>query len=215
MNDRLLFHNMVLMKRWAAEQFTLATQLMYRDHPAYPYRDEDGETEVIILPTFADTDAPGKKPKILSQGGGYDLSFQDTIGGNLAHEVTDETGTVVGVKRVKQVRMSMMVLVQAYAEEETSDIADELALLVGSVGKHVYAQRGLAIYSLSVSETNVLNPEEKSFQAVLNIGFDTYIEIVETYGNQEGGLEIEFGVDTRLTSEPGVRVIPESRRDSR
>lgn len=212
MNERLLFHNMLLLKRWAAEQFTLATQIMYRDHPAYPYRDEEDETEVIILPTFSDTDFPGKKPKILSQGGGYDLSFQDTLGSNFAHEVTDGQGQVIGVKRVKQVRMSMMVLVQAYAEEESSDLADELALLVGSVGRHVYAQKGLAIYSLSVSETNVLNPEEKSFQTVLNIGFDTYISIVETSETEEGGLEIDFGVDTRLTSEPGVRVIPQSRR---
>lgn len=209
MNERLLFPNMVLMKKWASEQFALATQLMYRDHPAYPFKDEDTETEIIIGPTFADTQTPGKKPKILSQGGGYDLSLNDTLGDNLAHEMVDEaTGQVIGRKRVKQLRMSMMVLVQAYAEEECSDLADELALLIGSVGKHVYASHGLAITQVAVSETNVLNPEAKSFQTAVNIGFTTYLDIVETYPTAESGFEVDFTVNGQLTSEPGVRILP-------
>lgn len=213
MNNRLLIPNMVLLKRWIAEQFSVATRIIYSDHPVYTYSDTDEETGIVIMPTFADTDVPGKKPKILSQGGGYDLTFQDTLGRNFAQELIDETtGMAIGKKYVKQIRMNMMVLVQAYAEEESSDIADELAILLGSIATHVYADHGLVLYSVSVSETNVLNPEEKSFQTVVSLGLDVILEINETY--PQDGIDLEFGFDviSRKTSEPGVRVIPESRQ---
>lgn len=213
MNERLLFPNMVLVKRWVAEQFSLATRIIYSDHPVYTYHDVDEKTEVVIMPTFADTNVPGKKPKILAQGGGYDLTLQDTLGQNYAQEIVDETtGRTIGRKSVKQIRMNMMVLVQAYAEEESSDLADELAVLLGSIATHVYGDHGLAIYSVSVSETNVLNPEEKSFQTVVSLGLDVILEINQTYAGEENDLEIGFDVISRKTSAPGVRVIPESRQ---
>lgn len=209
MNERLLFQHMMLPKRWVAESFVLATREIYADHPVYRYDEEDKRTEVIINPTYADTDTPGKKPKILAQGGGYDFSLNDSFGRNLSHNLTDpQTGRQVGSQSVKRVRMNMMILIQAYAEEESSDMADELAMLLSTVAHSHYASKGIIIDGVSVTETNVLSPEERSFQTVLNLTVEFIVEINLSDRPDEVGVDIDFDYIGQRTNSPSVTVFP-------
>lgn len=209
MNERLLFQNMMLPKRWVAEAFVLATREIYADHPVYRHDKKEARSDIIIAPTFADSDTPGKKPKILVQGGGYDFSLNETFGRNLSHGIIDpSTGSEVGKKSIKRVRMGMMVLVQAYAEEESSDIADELAMLLSTVAHPHYASKGVIIDGVSVTETNVLNSEERSFQTVLNLAVEFIVEMDLLDRKDEATVEVDLDHVSQRTTSPSVTVFP-------
>lgn len=211
MNKRLLFPQTTLIKKWASEQFAVATRTMYADHPVYTFNEEQEDTKIIIMPTFGDSSHSGKRPKILSQTGPYNYSFQDSLGRNLAETIKDpQTGDKIGTRFVKTIRMSMMVLVQAYMEEESSDLADELAALIALQGEHLYASHGLIMQDVTVGETNVLNAEEKSFQTSLNLVVESIIEVDDI--QEVDTAEIDFGIDLpdMATDHPGVRVFPKT-----
>lgn len=208
MNERLLFPNMMLIKRWVAETFVTATRTVYADHPVYTHRDDDTTTGVYIAPTYADSEAPGKKPKILVQGGGYSFGLKDTLGRNLAYETLDRSHAF------KQVRVGMMVLVQAYAEEESSDLADELAMLLSTAAHDFYAAQGLVIDAVDVSETNVLDPEAKSFQTTLNLVVEVPVEITAGATGRDGGVDIDLGLSQLRTRTPAVTVFRKSISDA-
>lgn len=211
MNQRLLFPHTVLIKRWATEQFLLATQQMYADHPVYTFQKEQTESKIIIMPTYGDSSDSGKRPKILSQTGGYGYSFKDTLDRNFAEDIYDpNTNETIGRRYVKTVRMTMMILVQAYTEQESSDMADELAALIALQGTHVYADHGLIVEDVVVGETNVLSEKDKTHQTSLNLVVESIIEVDDLQESEN--VTIDFGVEMPefSTDHPSVRVHPKS-----
>lgn len=213
MNPRLLFANTTLVKRYVAEQFIQATQMIYRDHPVYTFDDSDETTSILIAPTYADTNQSGKKPKFLVQGGGYRFSLNDTLDKNFMQEIyAPTTGQYLGKRYRKNVNMMLMILVQAYVEEECSDLADELAMLCAAQAAHVYDRSNVSIIDIEVSETNVLDQEQQSFQTVVSLRVESVMMIDDLV---EKGLPIDVGtgIDLPTTGNrpPDVEVFPTSR----
>lgn len=213
MNPRLLFANTTLVKRYVAEQFIQGTQLIYRDHPVYAFDDNDEATSILIAPTYADTNQSGKKPKFLVQGGSYQFSLTDTLAKNLMEEIYDQmTGQYLGKRYIKNVNMELMILVQAYVEEECSDLADELAMLCAAQAAHVYDENNVSIIKIGVSETNVLDQEQQSFQTVVSLLIES-IMVIDDLVEQGPPIDLNPDIDIPSTGNrpPDVEVFPASR----
>lgn len=209
MSNRLIFPNLGLIKREAVDRFLVATQEIYKKHPVYTYHDEQEATKIFIYPTYGNIEQSGKEPKLLVKAGGYNYSLMDSLYRNMSNEYINASGLVAGYEHFKVIPMPINVTVQAYAEEESSDIADELAALIGFAVKGMYAQVGMAVRGVTVSETNKVNPNEDLYQTTISVAFDmpweTRFETLEP--PIDGiGVEIEDPLSFTTYRQPGANV---------
>lgn len=217
-NQRLLFPKTRLFKSDMTRNFTAATQYIYSHHPVYTFNPDDEQTSIMIHPAFADVKTPGGMAKIMFRAGGYDGSLNDYIGDNLiGHETDDATGRVVGEASSKMINSVMTVLVQAYSELESQDIADELAQLIVYGLKSVYAKFHIHINGVQIGETSPLKETEGSFQTTLMVSYSAYLVMARRYDTiQVGDIEIDPDYDkTAGVRFPGVFTFPESNRPNR
>lgn len=216
-NSRLLFPNTRLFKTDMTRNFTAATQYIYSHHPVYTFNPQDELTKIMIHPAFADVDTPGQMAKIMFRAGGYDGSLNDYIGDNLIGHETDDQGRVVGEASSKMVNSTMTILVQAYSEMESQDIADELAQLIVYGLKSVYAKHHIHINGIQVGETSPLKEQDPSFQTMITVAYSAYLVMARRYDTiQVGDIEIDPDYDKNAGVRfPGVFTFPESNRPNR
>ena len=214
MNPRLLFPNTTLIKRYVVEQFIRASTLIYADHPVYTWAENDEQSKILIAPTYANTNQTGKRPKFLIQSGSYRFGLQDTFVNNFSEEMyDDETGAYLGKRHVKTVPTNLMILVQSYAEEESSDLADELTMLCMAQAAHVFDQHNISLIDVETSETNVLENDQETFQTVVSFQVQVIITIDDL---PVRGLPVDVGTEIDVPGSPGLRdpgveVYPETR----
>lgn len=213
MNNRLLFPNTVLPKRYVVERLIENAMMIYADHPVYTFDANDLETNILIAPTYANTNQSDKKPKLLFQGGGYNFGRQNSLDKNFMQEITDDDNHVIGKRHNKRIRMQVMVMVQAFLEEECSDMADEFAMLCGAQAAHVFSNTNVDIVDIEVSETNVLDQDNKSFQTIVTIQVESQFTI-DDLPIPEGPIDFGTDIDIPQTGNraPGVEVYFKSRQ---
>lgn len=216
-NNRLLFPNMRLFKSEMTRSFTFVTQSIFKNHPAYRFDEDDSKTQIMIHPTFSDVSNPGKMAKIMFRAGGYDASLNDYWDENFARIELDEKGNEIGKQSSKMITSTMTVLVQAYNEMESQDLADELLQLIIFGAKGFYAQHHVHIIGGQVGETSPLKDQEGSFQTMISISYKAYLILTKRYATIEtGDIEIDPEYDKHAGDRfPGVFVFPETNRPKR
>lgn len=172
MNSRAIFPALKLFKKEVVERFLIATREIYKRHPSYTYNDEDGETGIIIIPAYGDVIFSGKEPRIVVKAGAYNMHLMDTFYNNMSREYIHPKGHVAGYEHDQIININLTVLVQAYAEEESSDVADELANLIIFACKSMYRQVGLVVKGAQVSETDQASQEQELFQTAVSLSLD-------------------------------------------
>lgn len=171
MSVRQIFPGLKFIKKEVAERFLTVTRDIYRQHPVYEFKEDESVSNILIIPSYADTDYDGKQPKITVKAGAYNYNLMDTFNNNMSSEMV-KGGRVVGYNHSQIIPLSLSVLVHAYAEEESSDLADELAGLIVYACRKNYSRAGLVIRSANVSETDMFDQKQKIYQTVIGISMD-------------------------------------------
>lgn len=177
MNERIIFPGLRLFKKTVREHFLIALREIYKIHPSYTFVDSEDETKIHIQPTYADVVYEGKNPQLLVKVGNYEFSLQDTLGGNLMDEVRNNLNVVGGYRSIKNISTTITVIVKTYAEEESSDMADELVLLGTYAAHHMFTQMGINIRGSAVSDTTETDPQNEVFETVVNFIVDVPWEL--------------------------------------
>ena len=167
--ERTLFPDMRLFKKQVRENAIVTLREIFRPHPFYKYEDDMSTTRIHIQPTYADVQNQSKVPRLLVKIGEYSLALQDTLGGNVAGELRNALGVIAGYQRRVNVPTVISISVKAYAEEESSDIADEVATLAVYSGKHMFSQMGLIIEGATVSETREIDPSNDIYETIVMV----------------------------------------------
>lgn len=164
-------------KKEVGERFILSLRAIYRNHPHYFYRESVRASNLLIEISYADIHYEGKVPQFLVKVGSYNKDLTDTLGQNVKEAVYEE-GSLVGYKHLKIVRLPITVIVKAKAEEECSDLADELADMGLLFAKEVFSKAGIIMMGAHVSETDLFDQEQKVWQTSVVFTVDvpwTYI----------------------------------------
>jgi hypothetical protein len=170
--SRTIFAGLSLFKQEVTERFLVAAREIYKNHPIYTFDNDQQLTKILLYPSYADIGLPGKTPKIIIKAGGYNFGMTDTLFGNMSGEAKDAAGHVAGYTYSKMMVTTATALVQAYAEEESADLADELSMLAVFACRNMFSQVGLVIRGVQVSETDVVAKEEGLYQTVISIALD-------------------------------------------
>lgn len=149
----------------------VTTRELYQYHPVYTYRDKEEDSGILIYPSYADTERDGEQPRFIVKAGSYNYSLMDTFYNNMSKEVFKE-GIVVGHEHSQIIPMTLTILVHAYAEEESSDLADELAGLIVFACRKQYSGNGLVTRGVQVSETDIFNNDQKIYQTAISVSVD-------------------------------------------
>jgi hypothetical protein len=212
MSERTIFPDLKLFKKTVTEHFLLSLQEIYRIHPVYPYTDDESPyTSIHISPTYANITYDSLRPQLLVKVGQYDMALQDTLGNNLYEEIRNDDDVIGGYRSLKNLSTMVTVMVRAFAEEESSDIADELAVLGVYAAHHMFAQMGLNIRGSSVSETVKVDNQNDYFQT--NVNFQVDVPWQFTTVNRSGATNPDW--ETTIPEDfigvyrmPGVYVHP-------
>jgi hypothetical protein len=173
MTERMIFPELKLFKRTVMDHFLVALREIYKIHPAYPYNDTDSsQTQIHIEPTYGNITFEGKNPQMLVKVGQYEFALQDMLGGNISGMAFNSAGVAAGFKAMKNMSTLVSVVVKSYAEEESSDIADELSMLGTYAAHHMFVQVGVNIRGSAVSETQQIDPSNNLFQTIVNFSVD-------------------------------------------
>jgi hypothetical protein len=172
MTDRVIFPSVRLIKKSLTERFLIALREIYKQHPVYAYDDDENIAGMYIYPSYADVDQIGKKPKMLVKMSGYTFSLTDTLYHNMSGEALNSANVISGFQYKKMMSSVASVVIEANAEEESSDIADELTMLVTFVCRGMFGQVSLAITGAQVSTTELVDPAQSLYQTVVNVTFD-------------------------------------------
>lgn len=172
MTERMIFPDLKLFKRETIDRFLVATREIYRIHPAYPYLDDVSQTKIHIEPTYGNVQYEGKNPQLLIKVGQYEIAFQDTLGMNIANSVQNSLGVTAGYRSLKNMSTIISIIVKAYAEEESSDLADELSLLSTYAARHMFNQVGIIVQGAAISETEEVDTAKNIYQTVVNLSVD-------------------------------------------
>lgn len=172
MNNRVIFPQLKLFKKEITERFLVATREIYKQHPVYLYDEDESKSGILIYPSYGDVKRPGVQPKLVVKAGSYQYSLMDTFSNNMTMEAKNSAGVIAGYTKSQIIPIQLAVIAQAYAEEESSDIADELAQLVVDACRRMYSQVGIVIRGVNVSETDLVNKEESTYQTVVSISMD-------------------------------------------
>lgn len=170
--SRTIFPNLQLFKKEVTERLLIAIREIYKNHPTYLYNDDEALTQILIYPSYADVERPGNMPKILVRPGGYEFGMNDTLFGTFESEARNADGALAGFTYSKMVATSFQAVIYAYAEEESSDIADEFALLVVFACRTMFDQVGIKVENTQVSETSVVDPDKGKYQTIVAVAID-------------------------------------------
>lgn len=173
MSDRQIFPDLRLFKKSVTERFLVSLREIYKNHPVYTYADTDSaNTAIHIEPTYANLTFEGRNPQMLVKVGQYEFGLQDTLGMNLNQVITNASGVYGGFESLKNMSTMVTVVVKAYAEEESSDIADELAMLGVYAARNMFTQTGINIRGSAISETVVMDQQANLYQTIINFQVD-------------------------------------------
>lgn len=161
----------------------IALREIYRIHPAYPYADDDARTKIHIEPTYGNVRDEGKNPQLLVKVGQYEFALQDYLGMNLAGPQPNDSGVNAGFYSLKDMTTVITVTVNAYTEEESSDIADELVMLGTYAARHMFNQVGIIIQGSAVSETQEIDNQKDIYQTLVSFSVNVPWQLSTTTGN--------------------------------
>lgn len=170
-NSRQLFPGLKLIKKEVNERFLEATRNIYEKHPTYTFNRKEKETKILIYPSHGNPEFDGKQPRILTKVGAYQYHLNDTLNNNFAEDIV-QGNSVIGSKTKQIIRLPITIMVHAYSEEESSDIADELGSIIIYACRRYYSSCGLVPSNIQVSETDVFNRDQDIYQTVINAVFD-------------------------------------------
>lgn len=214
--SRTMFPDLKLFKKEMTERFLIVLREIFRDHPAYPYLDDESKTSIHIDPTYADIQYEGKSPQLFIKSGSYQFSLQDTLNRNMYSEIMNAQGVYSGSRHLKNMSSTVAIIVRSYGEEESSDLADEIAALGIFAAHHMFTQLGINIRSSNVSETDEMDQNNDRYQTVVNFQIDVPWEF--SIGTDDGALDPEFDIgwdeegDYEGYRSPGVYV--KGKKDS-
>lgn len=169
---RAIFPNVDLIKKNFTERFLVSLQEIYRHSPVYTYSDKEEDTEVYIYPSYTDINFPGKKPRFIVKPGGYSFSLTDTLFNNMSGEIQNLQGITAGFSYDKMLSSSVTITVEAYAEEESSDLADEIVMLTVFSCRSMFGQNKLSIRGAEASATMMTDNAQNIYQTMVSVGFD-------------------------------------------
>lgn len=215
MSERLLFPGLKLFKKEVTERFLVVTREIYKNHPTYTYSDNEEESNIFIFPSYANTESDGKQPRIISRAGSYNYGLMDTMNNNMSKEVVRE-GSIVGYEHSQIITIPITFLIHAYAEEESSDIADEFAGLVVYACRKMYSQAGLVIRGMQISETDVFKQDQDLYQTTATVSIDVpWNASTVDKGPPIGEVEFETEAPLHFNTyrSPGVTVFTEKKDD--
>jgi len=196
MIHRQIFPELKLLKKDVLERFLLTLYEVYRMHPVYPYdpnhKEDYNKSKILIYPSYAKIDYFGKQPKVVVKMGAYSFSGVDTFFNDASGEYRDENDVFLGWVHEKMMNTSITIIIHSQAEEEASDIADELALLLSYGAKSLFSEVGLIIRAVQVSETDIQDTEKNIYQTMIgvNIEFSWKGIIATKKPIQFGGVDI-------------------------
>lgn len=171
MTSRQIFSELALFKKEVTERFLKVTRAIYENHPVYTYSNNESETKILIYPSYSDTESDGKQPRFIIKAGAYNYHLKDTLYDNMSREVLYK-GAVAGYEHSQIINIPVTILIHAYAEEEASDLADELSSLVVYACRKMYSSVGLSVRGIQVSETDIFNTEQKIYQTSASVTLD-------------------------------------------
>ena len=217
MSDRQIFKNLNLFKKTVVERFLITTREIYKHHPTYVYHDDDEETGILIYPSYADPKVDGNQPRLIVKAGSYNYHLMDTMFNNMSKEVVVR-GAVAGYEHSQIITIPLTVLIHAYAEEESSDLADEFASLVVYACRKMYSSMGLVIRGIQISETDIFNSQQKVYQTTASISLDvpwstSDVDTSKPIGSIDITPEEEEPLLFDTYRSPGVSVFQEKRKD--
>ena len=169
MDQRTIFPKVKLFKKTVTEHTLIALYEIYRIHPQFPYQDEEKLSDISIIPSYGNIEYEGKTPQLVVKVGGYNFNLQDTLGKNMYGFQENEDGVATGYRSLKDMGTGITILVRAMAEEESSDLADELSFLATMGATHMFNQVGLNVRGSSVSETVQVDNQTDWWQTVVNL----------------------------------------------
>jgi hypothetical protein len=211
MSNRTIFPDLQLFKKTVMERFLIAARTIYSNHPVYRYDEVSvADTKIHIEPTYANQNYEGKSPRLLVKVGQYEFSLQDTLGGNLMAEVLNVDGVIGGYSSIKNMTTMITIVVRAYAEEESSDLADELVLLGTYASHHMFSEMGLNIRGSAVSETRETDSQNDTFDTMVNFTVDVPWELKKFSGKLAVEPDPEIIIEDELIGgyrPPGIYVI--------
>ena len=209
MNNRTIFGDMPLFKKEVTERFIIALQGIYAIHPAYPYKDNESQTKLLIGPTYANFQETSRAPQFTVRTGGYEFSLRDTLAKNMNQTIQNELGVNAGFESVKQMFFPVTVFVKSFLEEQTSDLADELASLAVYSAHHMFSQVGLNILEARVAETEETNRDKDEFQASCQFNVEVMWKFNRTDKGPANDGEVDLDFDDEIVGSyrsPGAYV---------
>jgi hypothetical protein len=214
MTDRVIFPNLKLFKKTVTEHFLVALREIYKIHPAYPYTEEETPyTSIHIEPTYANITYDSVHPQLLVKVGQYELALQDTLGNNMYEEIKNGAGIISGYRSLKNMSTMVTIIVKAFAEEESANIADELAVIGVYAAHHMFTQVGLNIRGSAVSETAKVDNQNDYYQTNVNFQVDIPWEFSNLNNAEPVDPLPETEIPVSPTSdeyrEPGVYAFPQ------
>lgn len=227
---RYFFDDYKPFKKVVEEQFLLAIMEVYKYHPVYKYDDDERKTNMVITPSYGNTTVDGKYPKMTTKVGSYNKELQDTLSNNFMDVVRNANGGVIGSKRFKIITVPLTVMIHAYTEEESSEIADELSDTVLFFAQGVFSRYGLLTKGAHISETDIYQGESGIYQTVVSFTFDvpwSYTRINENMVDgiivggtmvspcEERGDDNTLGIeiDPNMYRSPGLTIFRQNMED--
>ena len=207
--SRQIFPDLNLFKKEVTERFLITLMEIYRMHPVYKYNDNESKSRIQISPTYANITFQGKNPQLLIRVGGYQFNLNDYFNNNAMEEVKNEEGVISGFKSLKLISTVVSVHVRSYGEEESSDLADELAQLGAFSASYMFAQVGIDIRDVQISETQETDNNNDIYETILQFQVIVPWEFSRYTGKPAADPEIEFEFDDDIVNgyrSPGVYV---------
>ena len=210
MYERQIFPDIKLFKKELTERFLVALMEIYRIHPAYPYADDESESSIQISPTYADIRYEGRNPQLLIKVGAYQFNLTDMLNQNAVEEILNSQGVTAGYRHFKNISTTVTVIIRAFAEEESSDLADELSTLGIFTAHHMFAQMGINIRDSQVSETSEVDNNNDIFETAVSFRVDVPWEFTRSHNEAADDFDFEYepGHDEIINNyrRPGVYV---------
>ena len=208
MNDsRQIFPDLKLFKKEITERFIIALREIFRIHPAYEYQDDERDTAIHINPTYVDVNYEGKAPRLLVRVNGYQLGLNDMLFNNVSEQIFNSEGIATGYRSVKRMGTTVTIIVRSFFEEESSDIADELAALGVFSAHGMFEQVGINIRDAQVSETQETDNNNDIYETMVNFQIEVPWEFAKYTNSPADGVEFEIITDDDIINgyrSPGV-----------
>ena len=207
MYERQIFPDIKLFKKEITERFLIALREIYRIHPAYQYLDDERDSQIHIDPTYVNINYEGRAPRLLIKVGGYQLGLNDMLFNNASGEVLNTQGVASGYRSLKRMITNVMITVRSFAEEESSDLADELASLGVVSAHHMFTQVGINIRNVDVTETQEADQNNDIYETVVNFQIEVPWEFTQSTDDLADEVDFEIIADDDIINgyrSPGV-----------